>query len=126
MCQLPFYDLSKYNLVYYLGLKPTSVWTHCLASLGATIPLVLVMNPFDVAATRVYNQQQILTQQVSSRPLNISGKLYSGPVECLKKTWQMEGVRGMYKGMGMNYLRNVPHAVLKFVFLEQFRQFLTS
>lgn len=29
-----------------------------------------------------------------------SGKVYSGPIDCLKKTYQFEGIRGLQRGLG--------------------------
>lgn len=29
-----------------------------------------------------------------------SGKVYAGPIDCLKKTYQFEGVRGLQRGLG--------------------------
>jgi solute carrier family 25 protein 34/35 len=45
------------------------------------------MNPFDVVVTRLYNQR------VEGR----QGTLYSGPIDCLIKTFKAEGLRGLYK-----------------------------
>jgi hypothetical protein len=29
-----------------------------------------------------------------------SGKVYSGPIDCLQKTWKFEGIRGVQRGLG--------------------------
>lgn len=31
---------------------------------------------------------------------NASGKVYTGPIDCLKKTWKYEGLRGVQRGLG--------------------------
>ena len=46
------------------------------------------MNPFDVMATRLYNQK---VEEGGK------GALYTGPIDCLVKTVRAEGMRGIYK-----------------------------
>lgn len=66
------------------------------------------MNPFDVVATRIYNQKV--------------GERYAGPIDCLKQTFKTEGISGFFKGWFPHYLRLGPHTILTFLFWEQFKQ----
>jgi len=98
--QLPLYDNSK-SLILSTGLLPDNVAAHMAASLVSGVGLVIAMNPFDVVATRLYNQK------VESG----KGALYSGPFNCLKKILSTEGFYGLYKGVFAHYLRTGPHTV---------------
>ena len=54
------------------------------------------MHPFDIAATRLYNQK------VGKAG---GGEFYTGIADCLAKTVRAEGVRGITKGFGANMMR---------------------
>lgn len=67
------------------------------------VAVAIFMTPADVVSTRLYNQS-----------IDSSGKgsLYAGPVDCLVQVLRTEGVLGIYKGIGANYLRVGPHSVI--------------
>eukprot|EP01095_Lingulamoeba_sp_RSL-Kostka_P006725 TRINITY_DN2122_c0_g1_i1.p1 TRINITY_DN2122_c0_g1~~TRINITY_DN2122_c0_g1_i1.p1 ORF type:complete len:323 (-),score=63.26 TRINITY_DN2122_c0_g1_i1:287-1255(-) len=116
--QLSTYDTSKdIILTLFPSVKQESMYLHLGSSLISGIAVTTGMNPLDVVATRIYNQK-----------MSPSGKglLYSGPIDCLIKTFKAEGIRGLYKGWTGHYLRIAPHCVLTFVFLEQIRYLFQS
>ena len=43
---------------------------------------------------------------------------YSGSLDCIKKIYLLEGLRGFYKGLSPNLLRVVPATMLTFVVYE--------
>jgi solute carrier family 25 protein 34/35 len=63
----------------------------------------VAMNPPDVISTRLYNQPV-----VGGR-----GTLYTGWLDCARKTVRAEGVRGLYKGFLAHYLRLGPHTIVR-------------
>lgn len=67
------------------------------------VAVVVFMTPADVVSTRLYNQ----TTDGSGK-----GRLYAGPADCLVKVLRAEGLLGLYKGIGANYLRVGPHSVI--------------
>ena len=67
------------------------------------------MNPMDVVSTRIYSQKVV----------NGKGKLYSGVIDCIRKTMKSEGIRGFYKGWTANYMRLAPHTIFTFIFWEE-------
>lgn len=101
--QLPIYNFVKHEMMKseYLDHGPV---LHLGASVIAGFGVGIVMNPWDVILTRVYNQK---------------GNLYSGPVDCFIKTVKSEGVFALYKGFGAQILRIAPHTVLTLMFMEQ-------
>lgn len=84
---------------------PTSHWFVVTASSAcvASVFVCLFMSPFDVVATRIYNQ-----------PLNKfgKGKLYSGPIDALIKIWKAEGVSAYLKGLRAGYPRHSLQTIL--------------
>lgn len=101
--QLPLYNFTKHEMMKtdVFGTGPT---LHLSASVVAGFGVGIVMNPWDVILTRVYNQK---------------GDLYKGPVDCLIKTVTSEGIFALYKGFGAQILRIAPHTVLTLMFMEQ-------
>lgn len=67
------------------------------------------MNPFDVVSTRLYSQ----------RVVDGKGELYSGVLDCVRKTFKSEGFFGFYKGWTAHYFRLGPHTVCTLLFWEQ-------
>lgn len=75
--------------------------------------LVVGMTPFDVVATRLFNQ---------GVDKNGKGLLYKNIFDCFIKTFKVEGMRGLYKGFVANYWRAAPHTVLNLTFWDQFKK----
>jgi solute carrier family 25 protein 34/35 len=106
--QLSSYDWCKAHLVSAgyddgMGVYLTSAMT-------SGVIACLVMNPFDVVMTRLYNQK--------------AGTLYSGVINCATKTIQMEGLGALWRGLVPHFIRIGPHTVLTLVLLEQVRNVL--
>jgi solute carrier family 25 protein 34/35 len=102
--QLPVYFYTKNWLINNNIVKDHSFSLHFLSSCAAGLGVAIVMNPWDVILTRVYNQ---------------SGNLYSGPIDCFTKTIKSEGVTALYKGFWAQLFRIGPHSILTLMFMEQ-------
>ncbi|XP_015606817.1 solute carrier family 25 member 35 isoform X2 [Cephus cinctus] len=87
--------------------------TFLAASLGGSC-VALTMQPFDVLATRLYNQGVDKTGK---------GQLYNGLLDALIKISKKEGFFGLYKGVFPTWMRIAPHTVLCLVFYEQINGF---
>ncbi|KAF9174743.1 Mitochondrial oxaloacetate carrier protein [Mortierella sp. AD011] len=109
--QLPLYDVVKQNLIKVGGLE-NGAFCHGLSSLISGFFLCIVMNPFDIISTRMYNQAP---DPVTGR----GGMLYKSPLDCAVKTIRAEGVQALYKGFTAHYFRIGPHTIFTFVFMEQ-------
>jgi solute carrier family 25 folate transporter 32 len=46
---------------------------------------------------------------------------YNGIVDAAQTIYRLEGLRGLYKGMGVNLMRQVPPSAVMFYFVEQLR-----
>lgn len=102
--QLPAYFYTKNLVISNNIVSPDSILLHFISSSVAGFAVAVVMNPWDVVLTRVYNQQ---------------GDLYKGPVDCIIKTARTEGLSAFYKGFWAQLFRIGPHSILTLMFMEQ-------
>ncbi|KAJ8917716.1 hypothetical protein NQ315_005165 [Exocentrus adspersus] len=108
--QLISFEYAKQYLNVYEYFKYRPLLTSFLASMVGGVAISVVMNPFDLILTRLYNQ-----------PTDASGKgkLYSSYMDCVVKIYKSEGISAFYKGIGPMYLRLGPHTVLCLVFWDE-------
>lgn len=93
--------------------QQSTILTATVASMVTGGFLVMGMTPFDVVATRMFNQ---------GVDTNRKGLLYRNVFHCFLKTFRVEGIRGLYKGLMVNYCRQAPHTILNLTFWEQFKK----
>eukprot|EP00658_Telonema_sp_P-2_P003091 TRINITY_DN11136_c0_g1_i1.p1 TRINITY_DN11136_c0_g1~~TRINITY_DN11136_c0_g1_i1.p1 ORF type:complete len:153 (+),score=14.79 TRINITY_DN11136_c0_g1_i1:234-692(+) len=105
--QLSTYDATKRWLMRDC-LMGDGVGCHFVASWITGLAVVMCMQPFDFAATRVTTKH--------------GATHYKGPVDCIQQTIRTEGMLAIYKGVSANYLRFGPYCILTFLFLEQLRK----
>uniref|UniRef100_H0VKM4 Solute carrier family 25 member 34 n=2 Tax=Cavia porcellus TaxID=10141 RepID=H0VKM4_CAVPO len=93
---------------------PEDSWLVALTgSMISSVAVAVVMTPFDVVSTRLYNQ-----------PVDRAGRgqLYRGLTDCLVKICQQEGTSALYKGFGPAYLRLGPHTILSMLLWDELRK----
>ncbi|VVT58644.1 uncharacterized protein SAPINGB_P006312 [Magnusiomyces paraingens] len=100
--QLPIYYHTKKLIEHYD--IPDGPIRHFGASAASGLGVCIVMNPWDVLMTRMYNQK---------------GNLYKNPIDCLIKTVSIEGPLALYKGFIPHLMRIGPHTVIMLMFMEQ-------
>jgi solute carrier family 25 (mitochondrial phosphate transporter), member 23/24/25/41 len=49
---------------------------------------------------------------------------YTGTVDCIKKVYQQEGIKGFYKGLVPCYLKVVPSMAIAFMTFERLKKVL--
>ncbi|ODQ65246.1 mitochondrial carrier [Nadsonia fulvescens var. elongata DSM 6958] len=103
--QLPIYNAAKYAIDKY-NIVNDGPLRHLLASSLSGMGVGVVMNPFDVISTRMYNQKG-------------DGVKYKNALDCMIKTVTIEGPLALYKGFLPQLLRICPHTILCLMFLEQ-------
>jgi len=84
-------------------------------SLIASSLAVLVSYPFNLVRTKLQ------TQGVNGRAL-----LYSGTIDCFKKTIEHEGFKGLYRGLMPNYFKALPSLSISLVLVKTISDFLHS
>jgi len=62
--------------------------------------------------------------QEQGQAKNSSGVQYAGVIDCTKKVFQKEGIKGFYRGCATNLLRTTPSAVITFTSYEMIHRFL--
>lgn len=82
--QLSSYDFIRRELAKFEYLQRHEFISRCASAFAAGFVVVTFMNPFDVIATRMYNQK--------------IGERYTSNIDCLKQIWITEGPRGYLKG----------------------------
>ncbi|CAG9759496.1 unnamed protein product [Ceutorhynchus assimilis] len=110
--QLICFDYTKQIITNY-GITDNKLLKSFLGSMVGGIGISIMMTPFDLIMTRLYNQ-----------PADPSGKglLYSSYFDCVGKIYKSEGLMAFYKGLGPMYLRLGPHTLLCLMFFDQFRE----
>jgi len=118
------------------GLPPIS--HSLLASLCAATISCVLMNPLDVISTRVFAQSSPQPALAGARSFGPAGFAplgcctglcmpmpatahYSSPVDCAVKLVASEGVAALWKGLGANLARIVPHTAVTFAIVESLR-----
>ncbi|EGW31735.1 mitochondrial oxaloacetate carrier protein [Spathaspora passalidarum NRRL Y-27907] len=109
--QLPVYNLTKNFLLKHDIVADHSIGLHFISSSMAGLGVAIVMNPWDVILTRMYNQK---------------GNLYTGPLDCFRKTISIEGPAALYKGFWAQLFRIGPHSILTLMFMEQCMKAMVS
>ncbi|KAG8223883.1 hypothetical protein J437_LFUL004719, partial [Ladona fulva] len=118
--QLSTFTLTKEWLEEKHVFKPNSLMNTILGSMLCSIVAGILMTPFDVISTRLYNQ---------GVDKNGKGLIYSGVYDCFNKTMKAEGFNGFYKGFTASYARLGPHFILTLLFwdiLKDFQKRLSS
>ncbi|KAF8067819.1 mitochondrial carrier domain-containing protein [Lyophyllum atratum] len=75
--------------------------------------------PFDLAKVRL--QAQILSQTTSSNTPH-----FNGPIDCLKRTWQEEGLRGLYRGIPAPIVGSMAETAALFVAYSGFQDIIRA
>lgn len=101
--QLPIYNTAKHFLLNN-NLMKDGTGLHLTASTISGLGVAVVMNPWDVILTRIYNQK---------------GDLYKGPMDCFIKTIRIEGISALYKGFEAQVFRIAPHTIICLTMMEQ-------
>lgn len=107
--QLTSFAMTKDLLRNYDIFRTSPVLTSLIASIIGGFFQTMMITPFDLVSTRLYNQ---------GVDANGKGILYRGITDCFIKTWQTEGTTGFYKGVSANYMRLAPHGALCLVFWD--------
>ncbi|CAG9865415.1 unnamed protein product [Phyllotreta striolata] len=107
--QLTTFAISKDLLREYELFLRYPVVASFVASIICSFVQCVLMNPFDLVSTRLYNQG-----------VDKSGKgvLYDGLVDAYIKIFKNEGFRGFYKGVTASYVRLARHGTFCLVFWD--------
>lgn len=97
-------ELKKINAQINNQSVSTQLGTAEYLTFAATSKLIAaaLTYPYQVIRARLQNQYHV----------------YNGSLECIKMTWNYEGWRGFYKGLGTNLVRVTPATMITFLTYE--------
>ena len=114
--QIASYDHIKHILIRR-GIFEEGMALHLTASFIAGMITAIVINPMDVARTRVMNE--MIT--ANNGPQVIT---YTSSFQTYKVVLYSEGIGGFYKGLTPSWLRLGPHTVITFLVFEKLRSLI--
>ncbi|CAL7949077.1 unnamed protein product [Xylocopa violacea] len=83
---------------------PASLSSHFVAGSLAGIAQSPICSPIELAKTRMQ--------------LRTTASSFSGPIDCLRHTYRREGYRGVFRGLGVTFLRETPSFGVYFLAYE--------
>eukprot|EP01091_Cochliopodium_minus_P002392 TRINITY_DN12257_c0_g1_i1.p1 TRINITY_DN12257_c0_g1~~TRINITY_DN12257_c0_g1_i1.p1 ORF type:complete len:286 (+),score=75.50 TRINITY_DN12257_c0_g1_i1:34-891(+) len=101
--QLGCYSQSK-EMILNTGFLSDGILVQTMASFVAGFFATCVSLPIDILKTRIQTMKD---------------QTYKSPLDCLKKTIQVEGVLSLWKGFSPYFLRLGPQTVFTWIFMEQ-------
>lgn len=82
--------------------NPNSLYSHFMAGSIAGLTQSIVSSPMELAKT--YLQLQ------TSNP---NATQYKGPFQVMHSMWKQQGIRGVYRGLGITAVRDIPGELYK-------------
>lgn len=110
--ELSTYSYAKTTVVNSGVTGGDNMGAHLLAALCSGFVSSFMSTPADVVKTRMMEQEGG----------SLGPPAYRGAVHCLVKSWQYEGIRGLYKGFLPTWARLGPWQITFWVTFEQIRQ----
>lgn len=86
--------------------NPTSLKAHFVAGSVAGLAQSFICSPMELAKTRLQLQAN-----------SIGKEKYKGPIQCLNHIRMESGYRGIFKGLGVTAVRDVPGKRSKFIMI---------
>uniref|UniRef100_A0A182Q4N7 Mitochondrial carnitine/acylcarnitine carrier protein n=1 Tax=Anopheles farauti TaxID=69004 RepID=A0A182Q4N7_9DIPT len=88
--------------------NPDSLYSHFLAGTAAGLAQSFVCSPMELIKTRLQLQDN----------LPRAAERFSGPLDCTRAIWRREGMRGIFRGLGITAARDAPGFSSYFVAYE--------
>lgn len=94
------------NMQRYLP-DPDSIRSHTISGCTAGLVQCLVTSPMEMTKIRM-QIQGIESGSLGANSKSPSKKIYKSPMDCLIKVQRSEGLRGVYRGLGITAVRDAP------------------
>uniref|UniRef100_A0A182NEZ9 Mitochondrial carnitine/acylcarnitine carrier protein CACL n=1 Tax=Anopheles dirus TaxID=7168 RepID=A0A182NEZ9_9DIPT len=88
--------------------NPDSLYSHFVAGTAAGLAQSIVCSPMELIKTRLQLQDN----------LPRAAERFSGPLDCTRAIWRREGMRGIFRGLGITAARDAPGFSSYFVAYE--------
>lgn len=96
-----------YGSIQRYASNPNSYTTHFVAGSAAGLIQSLICSPVELAKTRLQLQSNVAGAQI-----------FKGPVQLLNYVYRADGVRGLFKGVTITAIRDIPGYAIYFVSYE--------
>lgn len=97
-----------YGNVQRLSSNPNSYTTHFVSGAAAGLIQSFICSPMELAKTQIQVQKSFSKNNLK----------FQGPMQCLSYTYHSSGIRGVYKGLTITALRDIPGFATYFVTYE--------
>ena len=101
-CMLSTNDEVKEKIEKFRGVKTADLLTNVLAAAVSGVACSFCSLPFDNVKTKLQKMKKGSDGQLP----------YSGILDCFRKTFKREGIRGFWTGYSAFYMRVAPHATI--------------
>ena len=121
----PLYSLALINAIVF-GVQgnmqrrmnnPDSLTSHFIAGTVAGAAQTFVCSPMELVKTRLQVQGQGESRKASKDAKKLQHR-YKGSVDCMKKIYRAEGLRGVFRGFWLTLVREAPSFGVYFVTYE--------
>ncbi|CAH8468367.1 unnamed protein product [Schistosoma turkestanicum] len=120
MGELTTYDTSKRLFAVRFQLEDGTL-LHVCASVASGFVAAVLGTPADMIKTRIMNQRITTPTTSTSLSINVNDQLYSGMIDCFRKTVHNEGFSALYKGFFLIWARMAPWSLTFWVTYEKIR-----
>lgn len=115
---------SGIDLACFMTLKEQWMRRHEGSPPDALTLLAIGATSFGLGQVATYPLQLIRTKLQGLS--NHSGNNYSGPMQCLRCTVHRDGVRGLYRGIGPNFMKALPAISISYLVYEKMSSCLNA
>ncbi|CAH8468334.1 unnamed protein product [Schistosoma turkestanicum] len=120
MGEMTTYDASKRWFAVRFQLEDGTL-LQAYASVVSGFVAAVLGTPADMIRTRIMNQRITTPTTSTSLSINVNDQLYSGMIDCFRKTVHNEGFSALYKGFFLIWARMAPWSLTFWVTYEKIR-----
>lgn len=107
----------KYKQSQDVKVSEISTFEYGICGLACGVVASIISTPLELVKIKLQMQSKNLQSSVASKQVT-----YSGPYDCLKKLYRINGFRGLFLGFNVSLLRDIPANIVWFSTYETCRR----